>query len=77
MKPTKDEGYIIRCTGKETGDVKYLRLSSGTHTLGALLGNCFATLEEAQEKLKDYQNAAVIESYNMDVVKVTVIVEEP
>ena len=76
MKPKKDTGYVIRCTGKETGDIKFLFISSGTKTLGNLLPKCFGTLEEAQTELDGYDKSAFA-SVDMDIAKVTVIVEDP
>ena len=76
MKPQKDVGYTIRCTGKETGDVKFLFVSTGTETLGKMIPNCFGTQAEAQAALDCYDQSRM-PSVDMHVVKVTVIVEDP
>ena len=75
MKQTKDEGYIIRCTDQQDGTVSYLRISPGRYHLFGMFGPCFRTQKEAQKEIKNFKDS-IATMHDMDVVKVTVTVEE-
>jgi len=75
MKQTKDEGYIIRCTAQQDGTVSYLRVSTGRRHLLGMFGPCFHTQKEAQKEIKSFKKS-IATTHDMDVVKVTVTVEE-
>lgn len=76
MKPTEDEGYIIRCTDRKDGHVSYLRLSKGNHYLCGMFGPCFKTREDAEKEMAYFLEVMGC-VHDADVVRVTLNVEDP